>query len=219
MDKLIEKLGLYEIINYLFTGIISYMTSCYLLLFFELFNKQQFITFISYLKDWYFLVLIYFIGIMIHECSEYIASHIFYKKGLPSERYFENGNHNLYFELITKKLSETQKTSFDLTDKKQVKEAFGIIYSLVQERPSNEIIQKMNRHFGCFRAFSFIFIIEVFISIALCIHFYILNGFKLFQLIIFIPLGIFTWLSIRRMIRFGKRFADYCYRSYAKESE
>ena len=82
---------------------------------------------------------------------------------------------------------------------------------------TNEMIQKMNRQFGCFRALSFVFILETVISTVLLIRQFFLEGFNLGLFKIFIPLVIISWLSIRRMYRFGNRFADYCYRNYAKD--
>ena len=98
-----------------------------------------------------------------------------------------------------------------------LKQAFNMIYSIMQETSANEMIQKMNRQFGCFRALSFVFILETVISTVLLIRQFFLEGFNLGLFKIFIPLVIISWLSIRRMYRFGNRFADYCYRNYAKD--
>ena len=69
MEKFFEKLGLYEIINYLFTAIITYVSFVYLLYYFEIINKTNLTTYIGYIKDWYYLIIIYFFGIIIHEGS------------------------------------------------------------------------------------------------------------------------------------------------------
>lgn len=219
MDKLIEKLGIYELFNFLFTGIITYITSAYIFYFFNVINKVQFTTYISYLKNWYFLIILYFLGIMLHEGGECFSYWIFFKKGQPSDKYFENNNHSKIKEQVEMIINKDKKIKFDLSNKDDLKQAFGIIYSTEQEKPANEMIQKMNQQFGCFRAFSFIFIAEGILSLVLLILFYHKNGLKLEPLTIFIPLGIIIWFSIRRMFRFGKRFADYCYRNYLKDNK
>lgn len=217
MEKFFEKLGLYEIINYLFTAIITYVSFVYLLYYFEIINKTNLTTYIGYINDWYYLILIYFFGIIIHEGSEVFSKCIFFHKGYPSDRYFEENKHSKIKEQISKKINKDRDINFDLNESKDLKQAFNIIYSIMQETPANEMIQKMNRQFGCFRALSFVFILETVISIVLLIRQFILDGFNLGLFKILIPLVIISWLSIRRMYRFGNRFVDYCYRNYVKD--
>lgn len=217
MEKFFEKLGLYEIINYLFTAIITYVSFVYLLYYFEIINKANLTTYIGYIKDWYYLIIIYFFGIIIHEGSEFFSKWIFFHKGYPSDRYFEENKHSKIKEQISTKINKDRDIKFDLNESTDLKQAFNIIYSIMQETPANEMIQKMNRQFGCFRALSFVFILETVISIVLLIRDFILEGFNLEIFKIFIPLVIISWLSIRRMYRFGNRFADYCYRNYARD--
>ena len=217
MEKLIEKLGLYEIVNYLFTGIIAYMSSLYIFKYFNIINLAKYNDHLCFLKNWYYIIVLYFIGLMLHEFSELFTKYTFFKKGLISERYFENDKHTKILELLQGKLQNTSLGKIDLQNKSQIQQVFSVIYSQMQNTSSNEIIQKMNRQFGSFRTFSTIFILEDLIVIILIILSVIQRNFVYSYLLILVPIGIFSLLSIRRMYRFGNRFVDYCYRNYVKD--
>ena len=217
MEKIIEKLGLYEIVNYLFTGIIAYVSSLYIFKFFNIINLAEYNDYVCSLKNWYYVIVLYFIGLMLHEFSELFTKYTFFKKGFISERYFENDKHTKILELLQSKLQNTIFGKIDLQNKAQIQQIFSIIYSQMQNTPYNEIIQKMNRQFGSFRTFSAIFILEDFLVIILIFFSIIQRTFIYSYLLILIPLGIFSFLSVRRMYRFGNRFVDYCYRNYVKD--
>lgn len=217
MERIIEKLGLYEIVNYLFTGIIAYVSSLYIFKFFNIINLAKYNDYVCLLKNWYYVIVLYFIGLMLHEFSELFTKYTFFKKGFISERYFENDKHTKILELLQSKLQNTIFGKIDLQNKAQIQQIFSIIYSQMQNTPYNEIIQKMNRQFGSFRTFSAIFILEDFLVIILIFFSIIQRTFIYSYLLILIPLGIFSFLSVRRMYRFGNRFVDYCYRNYVKD--
>jgi len=215
MDKLLEKLGVYEIFTYIFSGIVFYFCTLALLFLMTYVNSLQIKEWINYLNNWYALPLLYFGGLILHEMGE-IYERIIFRKGMPSERLIQDKKYEKMKVLVLEKLKEKTNSVFMFEDKNQSKVAFGIIYSTVQDTTANEMIQKMNQQYGLFRTLSLGFIFQILMFCIFFIHRFTQNNCTFIYLVFFISIIILALITTRRMIRFGYRFSDYCYRAYVK---
>ncbi|ATW26578.1 hypothetical protein [Candidatus Formimonas warabiya] len=219
MDKLIDKLSLYDFFGYIIPG---FLGTWALNVFFVETLQVNFIfkLDVGFINSVLFVAISYYIGVLLHELSELLQEHFFKRiwKGLPSERFLvdSDNKYSTEFKASLKKMIESKFGLIVGNDNKKSQEAFNLIYSGLQGAGKDEKAQLFNSLYGMYRNF--------FAGTVMCLLVFLIKGFvlvcrenwqSLFESFLYAFLFLLATLTLmRRLRRFGERLADYVIRDY-----
>lgn len=222
MEKILDKLSLYDFFGYLIPGILVLLSMIIFLM--DVFSFKLIIPFNNeFVKTVLFITFSYYIGVITHEISEIIQEYIMKLKwgGLLSERFLNDNNEKYSCDFKIKlKDAILKEYGVDLgsADRKINQEVFNLIYSKTQEMEGKDRIQLFNTLYGMYRNF--------FAGTFLCLLLYFIKSIVEFNtpnfindIVIVAILLISCSLLLRRCKRFSDRFADYVYRDFYNYSK
>lgn len=217
MDKVFDKLSLYDFFGYIIPGFLgvwalSILFNDVLHISFLLINDQGFINSII------FIGISYFIGVLLHEFSEWLQNNIYKKiwKGMPSEKFLLDDNHK-YSANFKKNIKDMINEKYNIilcNDSKINQEVINLLYSELQASGKDYKVQLFNALYGMYRNFIAGSILCVLVFCAKAIVTIVnLGCINALDSIIYAFVFIIAVLILsRRLKRFGERFTDYVIR-------
>ena len=211
MEKLIDKLSLYDFFGYFIPGLLGtwainvFFTDVLCIDFFVKLEE-------GFLNSIIFIAMSYYIGVILHETSECFQKYLFRPlwKGLPSEKFLQDNN-TKYSAEIKALIKNMIKEKFGIeVDNSPIKnqEVFNLVYSSLQKGGKDEKVQLFNALYGMYRNF--------FAGTILCIIVFFIKSLLLWKnqvntinslsyTVLFVLCGL---ILLRRNKRFSERFVD-----------
>lgn len=227
MKSLFDKLGIYDLLGYIVPGLLGILAAQ------VIYKDILKLSFPVKLDDGVinsiiFLVISYFIGVIMHEVSQFVQETILKRiwGGMPSEKFLLNSDRTCsdiekqsYYKLA-KEVYQIDETGYDKNKSQLVFDRFRTALQLTGK---DERSQLFNTYYGMYRNFS--------TGTLICFFAYLIYSMVyLFNLIFlkkaittdysFIATGlamlIFTLILLRRTRRFGETYVKYVYRGFAE---
>lgn len=216
MEKIFEKLSLYEILAYFIPGSI-FVSILWVLLNFYGFDIKAFFVYKNPLIDTILILFgSYFAGIIIHEIGEFIQVGL--KKrwgGFPSERFMDINSKilNNTNEIEQYKNFAKDKFSLEIVTNKDADLFFHRTRGFLKDDSGHNESDLINNNYGMCRSFLAISVVYL----ALFIINLIRHWFNLNDFLIVLFWGTIVYILARRLRRFGETYVKKVLRGgYAK---
>lgn len=217
MEKAFDKLSLYDFFGYIIPGFLGIWALS------VFFNEILGVNFISmtdqgFIKSVLFLGMSYYVGVILHEISEWLQENVYKKiwKGMPSERFLmdDDSKYSLEFKLRLKEMIKIKYNLLLNNTSKTNQEAFNLMYSEIQSLGKDYKIQLFNALYGMCRNFiaGTILCIIIFLTKSLIITIKLGINQTLDNYVYVLIFVLALLLLSRRLKRFGERFTDYVIR-------